>query len=111
MSAAAELNMPIYDYGDSFDKDHYPVKDFMVDILIAAHRQLDLPHLSQWTYFATIHGVMFQIDAKQFHPRATTRLDHNDLKFFAGLKNVRYVDFSNDQIVIALTHYEDEVPK
>ncbi len=101
--------MPLVEYNEEFDKEHYPIKDWQIEELILVHRHLDLPDCGKWVYFATIHGVIFKyIDGVDILPRTMNRMDRTDLEFFGNRKQLRWFEPTETSFQVAFTHHENE---
>lgn len=112
MTDQTNTSMPYVSYNDSFDNEHYPVKDWHIEELIRVHRHLGLDDCAEWVYFATIHGVIFKFVDEDCHPaKCYNRLDRSDVEFLDTVKQMRWFTPGEKSFEIALTHHENEVVK
>lgn len=98
-------------YNDEFDREHYPIKDHQLKAVNAIAEFFGIDDSQSWVYFATIHGVIFEVKfTEEFlqikHGRS--RLGKEEFEFLESLGNFRWVEALGEEMKFALTHQEGE---
>lgn len=92
-----------FEYNDSFDKIHYPIKNWHKETIDKIHSYFKLPENTTWIYYATIHGVILTFNTDILVPRRLCRLVKEDLIFLYNVPDLRYTDINDNSFSIALT--------
>lgn len=97
---------PNFLYGDDFDRQHYPMTDWHLDIAKEIADILKLPAAIEWHYVATIHGRCLSAELGEHQANRVRRLHADQIVQLLDVVGFRWVGMRGDTIEIGIEHSE-----
>lgn len=97
---------PTFLYGDDFDRQHYPMTDWHLDIVEEIADILNLPAATEWHYLATIQGRCLSAELGEHQANRVRRLHADQIARLLDVVGFRWVGMRGNTIEVGIEHSE-----